>query len=40
MKQQVSNKVSYTKINHYWQNALGTYMMDGLGFPASAGQFV
>ncbi len=37
------NKVSYTKINSYWQNAtpsiLGPYMMDGLGFPASAGQF-
>jgi trans-aconitate methyltransferase len=43
MKQQASNKVSYTKINRYWQNAtpsiLGPYMMDGLGFPASAGQF-
>jgi len=40
MKQQASNKVSYTKINHYWPpSILGPYMMDGLGFPASAGQF-
>ncbi|MFK5971167.1 MAG: methyltransferase domain-containing protein [Candidatus Marithrix sp.] len=36
-------KVNYTKINHYWNNAtpsiLGPYMMDGMGFPANAGQF-
>ena len=32
-----------TAVNHYWKNAkpsiLGPYMMDGFGFPISAGQF-
>jgi trans-aconitate methyltransferase len=43
MKQQSPVKVNYTKINDYWHNAiptiLGPYMMDGFGFPSSAGQF-
>lgn len=43
MKQQSHAKVNYAKINHYWHNAtpsiLGPYMMDGFGFPSSAGQF-
>ena len=43
MNQQSQGKVNYAKINHYWHNAapsiLGPYMMDGFGFPSSAGQF-
>jgi len=43
MKQQSPIKVNYTKIYNYWHNAnpsiLGPYMMDGFGFPSSAGQF-
>lgn len=43
MKQQSQAKINYAKINHYWHNAtpsiLGPYMMDGFGFPSSAGQF-
>ena len=43
MKQQSPINVNYTKINDYWHNAtpsiLGPYMMDGFGFPSSAGQF-
>ena len=43
MKHQSQVKVNYDKINHYWNNAtpsiLGPYLMDGFGFPASAGQF-
>lgn len=43
MNQQSQTKINYAKIKHYWHNAtpsiLGPYMMDGFGFPSSAGQF-
>ena len=43
MKHPSQVKVNYEKINHYWNNAmpsiLGPYMMDGFGFPSSAGRF-
>ncbi|MBL4888420.1 MAG: methyltransferase domain-containing protein [Candidatus Lindowbacteria bacterium] len=35
--------LNYKDVSHYWSNAnpsiLGPYMMDGFGFPASAGQY-
>ncbi len=35
--------IDYSKVSRYWNNArpsvLGPYMMDGFGFPASAGNF-
>jgi trans-aconitate methyltransferase len=42
-KSQTVARLDYTGINQYWNNAqpsiLGPYMMEGFGFPASAGQF-
>ncbi len=36
-------EIDYAKVNRYWEQAtpsiLGPYMMDGFGFPASAGDF-
>ena len=36
-------EIDYEKVNRYWEEAtpsiLGPYMMDGFGFPASAGDF-
>jgi SAM-dependent methyltransferase len=36
-------EIDYAKVNRYWEGAnpsvLGPYMMDGYGFPASAGDF-
>ncbi len=36
-------EIDYAKVNRYWEGAnpsiLGPYMMDGSGFPASAGDF-
>ncbi len=36
-------EIDYAKVNRYWEGAnpsiLGPYMMDGFGFPASAGDF-
>ncbi len=35
--------IDYSRVNQYWNNArpsiMGPYMMDGFGFPASAGRF-
>ena len=35
--------IDYSSVNQYWNNArpsiMGPYMMDGFGFPASAGRF-
>ncbi len=42
-QQQENTDIDYSSVNQYWNNArpsiLGPYMMDGFGFPASAGQF-
>ncbi len=42
-KPQTVARLDYAGVNQYWNNAqpsiLGPYMMDGFGFPASAGQF-
>ncbi len=39
----MSTQLDYTVVNSYWNKAessiLGPYMMDGFGFPASAGRF-
>ena len=39
----MSTPLDYTVVNSYWEKAdpsiLGPYMMDGFGFPASAGRF-
>ena len=39
----LSSQLDYTKVQAYWKQAtpsiLGPYMMDGFGFPASAGRF-
>jgi len=40
---QKSANIDYSRVNQYWNNArpsiMGPYMMDGFGFPASAGRF-
>jgi trans-aconitate methyltransferase len=40
---QKSADIDYSRVNQYWNNArpsiMGPYMMDGFGFPASAGRF-
>jgi trans-aconitate methyltransferase len=42
-KSQTVARLDYAGVNQYWNNAqpsiLGPYMMEGFGFPASAGQF-
>jgi len=42
-KSQTVTRLDYAGVNQYWNNAqpsiLGPYMMEGFGFPASAGQF-
>jgi len=39
----MSTPLDYTVVNNYWEKAessiLGPYVMDGFGFPASAGRF-
>ena len=43
IKSQEVNQLDYAGVNDYWNSAkpsiLGPYMMDGFGFPASAGEF-
>ena len=38
-----ANRLDYSVVNSYWKKAdpsiMGPYMMDGFGFPASAGRF-
>ncbi len=38
-----ANTLDYSIVNSYWKKAdpsiMGPYMMDGFGFPASAGRF-
>ncbi len=40
---QENTNIDYSRVNQYWNNAkpsiMGPYMMDGFGFPASAGLF-
>jgi trans-aconitate methyltransferase len=42
-KSHTVTRLDYAGVNQYWNNAqpsiLGPYMMEGFGFPASAGQF-
>jgi trans-aconitate methyltransferase len=42
-KSETVARLDYAGVNQYWNNAqpsiLGPYMMEGFGFPASAGQF-